>query len=131
MNGLKQVVKSDPACVNNTDAFSRDALTYAIQYDQYECLKFLLKSGASANSVASDGSTALHRAVYSNRPDMVQLLLENGANINTQDCFNRAPIHWSVVNSDIDCLEVGHLLNTLRWEIMEGISFFVRYLTKH
>lgn len=131
VNGLKQVVKSDPACVNNTDAFSRDALTYAIQYDQYECLKFLLKSGASANSVASDGSTALHRAVYSNRPDMVQLLLENGANINTQDCFNRAPIHWSVVNSDIDCLEVGHLLNTLRWEIMEGISFFVRYLTKH
>ena len=37
---------------------------------------------------------------------MVQLLLENKANINAQDSFNRAPLHWSVVNPDVDCLKV-------------------------
>lgn len=33
--------------------FTRDCLTYAIQYDQLEILKFLLKNGANVNNVAS------------------------------------------------------------------------------
>lgn len=37
---------------------------------------------------------------------MVELLLQHKANINAQDCFNRAPLHWSVVNTNIDCLKV-------------------------
>jgi len=44
--------------------------------------------------------------VYQNSPEMVQLLLDFNANLNTQDCFNRAPLHWSVVSKDIDCLKV-------------------------
>ena len=36
---------------------------------------------------------------------MVQLLLENKANINAQDSFNRAPLHWSVVNPTVECLK--------------------------
>ena len=44
---------------------------------------------------------------------MVQLLLENKANINAQDSFNRAPLHWSVVNPDVDCLKVNILDNLI------------------
>lgn len=58
------------------------------------------------NFLLKDSSTSLHRAVYKNSSDMVQLLLENKANINAQDSFNRAPLHWSVVNPDVDCLKV-------------------------
>ncbi len=103
---LKQIVKAEPAAVHATDAFLRDALTYAVHFDHYDILKFLLRNGASPACVASDGSTALHRAVYSNRPTMVQLLLESSASPNAQDCFNRTPLHWAVVNADTDCLEV-------------------------
>jgi ankyrin repeat protein len=121
----------DPHSVNNTDSFSRDCLTYAIQQDNYDILKFLISNGANVNNIASgnlfifpffqdsdenyslifiyikDSSTSLHRAVYKNSSDMVQLLLENKANINAQDSFNRAPLHWSVVNPDVDCLKVN------------------------
>lgn len=53
-----------------------------------------------------DASTSLHRAVYKGNAEMVQLLIDFDANINSQDCFNRTPLHWSVVNSDVDCLKV-------------------------
>ena len=53
MNTVKQIVKQDPQTVNSYDVFTRDCLTYAIQYDQFEILKFLLKNGANVNSIAS------------------------------------------------------------------------------
>lgn len=43
----------DPQSVNNTDSFSRDCLTYAIQLDKYDILKFLISNGANVNNIAS------------------------------------------------------------------------------
>ncbi len=53
LNTIKQIVKQDPQAVNSYDVFTRDCLTYAIQYDQLEILKFLLKSGANVNNISS------------------------------------------------------------------------------
>jgi len=36
---------------------------------------------------------------------MVQLLLEYKANINAQDSISRSALHWSVVNTNVDCLK--------------------------
>lgn len=44
---------SDFNSVNSTDLFMRDCITYAIQYDQLEILKFLLQNGAKVNNIAS------------------------------------------------------------------------------
>lgn len=44
---------SDSNSVNSTDLFMRDCITYAIQYDQLEILKFLLQNGAKVNNIAS------------------------------------------------------------------------------
>lgn len=43
----------DSNCVNSTDVFMRDCITYAIQYDQIEILKFLIQNGAKVNNIAS------------------------------------------------------------------------------
>ena len=43
----------DPQAVNSYDVFTRDCLTYAVQYDQLEIMKFLLKNGADVNNVAT------------------------------------------------------------------------------
>ena len=37
---------------------------------------------------------------------MIELLLEYKANINAQDSFNRAPLHWSVISANVDCLKI-------------------------
>ncbi|CAF0704904.1 unnamed protein product [Brachionus calyciflorus] len=103
---VKSLLEKEPASVNSMDLFNRDCLAYAIQYDQIEILKLLLKNGANTNNIASDSSTSLHRAVYKSNAIMVELLLEHKANINAQDCFYRAPLHWSVVNKEIDCLKI-------------------------
>lgn len=58
---------------------------------------------------------------------MVQLLLENKANINAQDSFNRAPLHWSVVNPDVDCLKV---YKSLRFFFLTGKPCF-DYQSRH
>lgn len=57
-----------------------------------------------------DGSTSLHRAVYKGNENMVRLLLEYGAYVNAQDSYNRAPVHWSVVNRGTSCLKVNFLI---------------------
>lgn len=125
---------SDSNSVNSTDLFMRDCITYAIQYDQLEILKFLLQNGAKVNNIASgmgkttikneniykgysniyiyliDSSTNLHRAVYKGSPEAVELLLSHKANANAQDCYNRAPLHWSVINENVECLKVDDLL---------------------
>lgn len=103
---VNSLLEKDPTCVNSTDLFTRDCLTYAIQFNQLEILKLLLKKGANANHIASDSSTSLHRAVYNSKPEMVELLLEHKANVNAQDCYYRAPLHWSVVHKETDCLKV-------------------------
>jgi hypothetical protein len=43
----------DPQAVNSYDVFTRDCLTYAVQYDQLEIMKYLLKNGADVNNVAT------------------------------------------------------------------------------
>ena len=53
----------DPQSVNSTDSFSRDCLTYAIQLDKYDILKFLLNNGANVNNIAS-GESAKKRKFF-------------------------------------------------------------------
>lgn len=44
---------TDSQAVNSYDVFTRDCLTYAVQYDQLEILKYLLKNGANVNNLAT------------------------------------------------------------------------------
>jgi hypothetical protein len=55
----------DPKCVNTSDIFTRDCLTYAVQFDQLDILRFLLENGANINSVASGNSFFLVKQLNS------------------------------------------------------------------
>ena len=50
---VKAIIKEDSNCINECDSFSRDSVTYAVQFEQFEILKFLLKHGANVNNAAS------------------------------------------------------------------------------
>jgi hypothetical protein len=47
------LIFSDSDCINECDSFSRDSVTYAVQFDQFDILKFLLKHGANVNNAAA------------------------------------------------------------------------------
>ena len=53
LNNCCFLFKLDPQSVNSTDSFNRDCLTYAVQLDKMDILKFLLSNGANANNVAT------------------------------------------------------------------------------
>jgi hypothetical protein len=53
LEAVRVHVRADPKCLNTTDLFTRDCLTYAVQFDRYDVLRFLLEAGANVNHVAS------------------------------------------------------------------------------
>ncbi|CAF1084458.1 unnamed protein product [Adineta ricciae] len=109
---VKELLNSKPELIDRVDAFGRDLLTYAVQYQQINILRYLLlecKPSPNINTQANDGSTCLHRACYSDEAqqcnvDIVRLLLENHADVTKQDVHMRSPLHWSVLAENTDCL---------------------------
>jgi hypothetical protein len=53
LDTVHRLLQQEPKSVNTTDLFTRDCLTYAIQFDRYDCLKYLLEAGANVNHIAS------------------------------------------------------------------------------
>lgn len=68
------------------------ALNFAAMGHNVEITRFLLKHGASANSMYA-GSTALHEAIENGEIEIMKLLLENGANVNAKDELGETPLY--------------------------------------
>ncbi|CAF0842149.1 unnamed protein product [Adineta steineri] len=111
---VKELLNSEPELIDRVDSFGRDLLTYAVQYQQINILRYLLlecKPSANINIQANDGSTCLHRACYGDDTqqcniDIVRLLLENNADVTKQDVHLRSPLHWAVLAENTDCLKI-------------------------
>jgi ankyrin repeat protein len=111
---VKELLNSEPELIDCVDSFGRDLLTYAVQYQQINILRYLLnehKSSTNINIQANDGSTCLHRACYTDdgqhcNIEIVRILLENNADVTKQDVHLRSPLHWAVIAENIDCLKL-------------------------
>ncbi len=71
--------------INQTNKFGNSALILAIDRNDADTVRALLKAGASPNIVNNDGFTPLHQAILQEKPSkktvmIVKLLLESGAN---------------------------------------------------
>jgi uncharacterized protein len=53
----------------------------ATELETLEAIKLLLKLGADINSVDANGETAMHGAVYQDRPAVIRFLADHGADI--------------------------------------------------
>ena len=62
-------------------------LHYAVQYNRYDIVKYLIDLGINIDTAGEQGHTALHLAAKFNYPDLVKLLLENGARTGEQFYF--------------------------------------------
>lgn len=71
----------------------------AIEANDPETIKALLREGFDVNHVAEDGETALHKTIKEGREDIVRILLANHANVNTENAKsyprNMTPLHYA------------------------------------
>lgn len=101
---LKEMFAKQPTNVvnevNKEDQRRASPLHYAILFDHFGTMKFLLEHGAnvSARTSANDHKrTPLHWAVELGRAKMVKSLLEAGANPNTKDANGWTALHYVAI----------------------------------
>jgi hypothetical protein len=93
---------------------------WACEYGRNEVLDFLLQRGASLESRANTGQTALHWAVIGGRKDTIKLLLDRGAALEAENAYGGTALgqaQWSAENGDpaIDYAPIIALLKG-RWK---------------
>ncbi|XP_033741115.1 uncharacterized protein LOC117327960 [Pecten maximus] len=79
------------ADVTFTDKFGRNALMNFMVQRNFKAVQELVFRGCNVNSVDTNGSTALHYAVWMNDINMVEHLLDVGGDISVADKENRTP----------------------------------------
>ena len=75
-------------CGNNNSS----PLDVAVDLGHVGIARLLLEHGVDANATPANGSTPLHSAAASDRPDMVSMLCRNGADVNKIDATMRTPL---------------------------------------
>ncbi len=99
------------ATIFDTDNTQEPLLLLAVRHCALEVIKALLDAGAvgGINNIyypeAHTPTTALHKAVFYNKPDVVKLLLSHGANPFIATAINRLPIHIAVLKGHEACVQ--------------------------
>ncbi|MBM3893306.1 hypothetical protein FJ365_02805 [Candidatus Dependentiae bacterium] len=99
------------ATVFDTDNSQEPLLLLAVKHCDLEVVNALLSAGAVGeinNTYYPDAhtpTTALHKAVFYNKPDVVNLLLSHGANPFIATTINRLPIHIAALKGHEACAQ--------------------------
>lgn len=92
-----------------SEAFEIEGMTplmEAASKNDTDAISTLLDEGADINEVDSEGSSALHWAVYSGYYEAAALLLENGADANTVDIYDATPLISAVFAEDVEMVNL-------------------------
>ncbi|CAJ1413945.1 unnamed protein product [Effrenium voratum] len=81
-------------------------LAQAVQAQQTELVKLLLRQRASAASADAKGVTPLHLATFDGSLDIMKLLIGNRANLESRDCHDQTPFFF--VPNRRACMVLGN-----------------------
>ncbi|KAI8779066.1 serine/threonine-protein phosphatase 6 regulatory ankyrin repeat subunit B-like isoform X1 [Biomphalaria glabrata] len=85
------------------------ALHVTAATDHVNIMEVLLDNGGDVNNMTrklKGGSTPLHIAITSDKPDMVDYLCRHGALLNMEDGFGKFPIHIACEKGVVRCIPV-------------------------
>lgn len=91
-------VGADPA-LEDTDT-GGNALLAAVNLDDPDCIRLLVRHGADPSAPVSGGHTALHQAVGAGYLDALHALLESGADVDRRDGGGLTPLMLAVTTGD-------------------------------
>lgn len=87
---------------DSTDDKGDTGLFIAINTNDLDYAKKIIKAGADVNLFNPDGISPLHAAVIQKKFEIAKLLLDNGANPDIQDSGGDTPLMLAVVNEQTD-----------------------------
>jgi len=70
------------ADINEKDEYGNTAISYAVEAENYDCIKILIKNGADVNNRNIGGWSPLIIATKNGDADIVKILLDSGADPN-------------------------------------------------
>jgi uncharacterized protein len=101
----KELVKSNPKAVNETNKDGFTALILACYRGNNEVAKFLIENGSNING-NSDMGTPLMAAIVKGNNEMAKFLIEKKAIVNLADANGTTPLIYAVQFQNIDIIEV-------------------------
>ena len=96
---LQSIVSGGSFDIDQRDTNGATPLHVASMYGHKDCLRILLKNGASPNALDKDNRTALHKACYHGRVECVKALIEHGVSLNQQDRKGATALHLAVLKN--------------------------------
>jgi uncharacterized protein len=101
----KELVKSNPKVINETNKDGFSALILACYRGNNEVAKFLIVNGSDING-NSDMGTPLMAAIVKGNNEMATFLIDKKANVNLADANGVTSLIYSVQFQNIDIIEV-------------------------
>ncbi|RKQ63180.1 ankyrin repeat protein [Thermovibrio guaymasensis] len=93
----EELIASGKIPVDFRNKFNQTPLFYAVNNDNVEFAKFLVKHGANVNAKDFFGITPLHQAVISGSYKVAKFLIKNGAEVNAKDNYGYTPLHLAAI----------------------------------
>lgn len=92
--------------INKKTHVGETALHISCNLQLVEITELLINSGIDVNSQDYDNEfIPLHYTVNLNNIFLSKLLIENGTNINSQDFFGNTPLHYAIIESNLEILD--------------------------
>lgn len=88
--------------VNSCNEHGWTALLEAASAGWVDAVKSLIRHGADVHA-KSEGSSALHHAMYDGHIDVVEVFIDSGARLEERDGNELTPLGISVRNRDMEC----------------------------
>ncbi|XP_048772787.1 ankycorbin-like [Ostrea edulis] len=108
LESLKMLLAYCDVNIENKDG--RSALMLAIEMDDVEMIKALIKAGARVNKSDNSGKTPLLLALEEGKFKIAEYLIKHGSDVNEMDCLGQTALHLVATGEHNDCTKIVKIL---------------------